>query len=321
MSEGSAWDFDTALHQDTAQGIQHTPEPNLFISDERMHELSQGVDPLGPHPEPQNPFYYEATGSRCIRWLATGYPDDERDLDPIRRALNNPEIVEYAIECYETCPRTAKKHNHWYIILARKLRINQVSALFGMLHPHLRICDNNHKELKKYVTKDGHFKVYGKEPIIRQQKAADTVKEAAEETLAKYKNFEELLLGDFAFASKHERAAKAYYALKLKQATYKKPIIIWICGPTGTGKSALASYICGPNRFRKCGKLDWFDGYNGQECVTFDDFRKANCEWSFLLNILDHYKVDDMPVKGGFVPWRPKMIVFTSPNPPHVEFY
>ena len=40
-----------------------------------------------------------------------------------------------------------------------------------------------------------------------------------------------------------------------------------------------------------------------------------------MLNILDHYKVDDMPVKGGFVPWRPKMIVFTSPNPPHVEFY
>ena len=147
------------------------------------------------------------------------------------------------------------------------------------------------------------------------------MKEAAEDTLNKYKNYDELLQGDFAFASKHERAAKQYYALKLKQATYKKPIIVWICGPTGTGKSALASYLCGPDRFRKCGKLDWFDGYNGQANVTFDDFRKANCEWSFLLNILDHYKVDDMPVKGGFVPWRPKMIVFTSPNPPHVEFY
>lgn len=106
MSEGSAWDFDTALHQDTAQGIQHTPEPNIFISDERMHELSQGVDPLGPHPEPQNPFYYEATGSRCIRWLATGYPQDEHDLDTIHANLVKPEVVEYAIECKETCPRT-----------------------------------------------------------------------------------------------------------------------------------------------------------------------------------------------------------------------
>lgn len=107
----------------------------------------------------------------------------------------------------------------------------------------------------------------------------------------------------------------------LKRQVYAKPLVVWICGPTGTGKSALALYLCGPDRFRKCGELKWFDGYNGQENVTFDDFRKANCEWSFLLNILDHYKVDDMPVKGGFVPWRPKMIVFTSPNPPHVEFY
>ena len=106
----------------------------------------------------------------------------------------------------------------------------------------------------------------------------------------------------------------------LKRQVYAKPLVVWICGPTGTGKSALALYLCGPDRFRKCGELKWFDGYNGQENVTFDDFRKANCEWSFLLNILDHYKVDDMPVKGGFVPWRPKMIVFTSPNPPHVEF-
>lgn len=235
--------------------------------------------------------------------------------------MNNPAVVEYAIECKETCPRTGKHHMHWYLILARKLRINQVSALFNQVHPHLRMCDENHNELKKYVTKDGDFKVYGTEPLTRQQKAADTVKLNAQETLNKYRTYEDLLAGDFEFASKHANAAKAYYALVLKRQVYAKPLVVWICGPTGTGKSALALYLCGPDRFRKCGELKWFDGYNGQENVTFDDFRKANCEWSFLLNILDHYKVDDMPVKGGFVPWRPKMIVFTSPNPPHVEFY
>ena len=81
--------------------------------------------------------------------------------------MNNPAVVEYAIECKETCPRTGKHHMHWYLILARKLRINQVSALFNQVHPHLRMCDENHNELKKYVTKDGDFKVYGTEPLTR----------------------------------------------------------------------------------------------------------------------------------------------------------
>lgn len=54
--------------------------------------------------------------------------------------------------------------------------------------------------------------------------------------------------------------------------------------------------------------------------MTFDDFRKGNCKWDFLLNLLDHYKVDDLPVKGSFVPWRPELVVFTCPNHPTDEF-
>ena len=78
--------------------------------------------------------------------------------------------------------------------------------------------------------------------------------------------------------------------------------------------------MCGTDRFRKVGDLQWFDGYVGQKTVTFDDFRACNCKWDFLLNMLDHYKVDDMPVKGGFVAWRPELIVFTSPKHPRDTF-
>lgn len=113
---------------------------------------------------------------------------------------------------------------------------------------------------------------------------------------------------------------KDYYALQIRKAPYEKPQVVWVYGPTGTGKSALAYYLCGDNRFRKVGTLNWFDGYSGQPNVTFDDFRPENCSWDLLLNMLDHYKVDDMPVKGGFVPWRPKLIVFTSPKHPRDTF-
>jgi len=68
------------------------------------------------------------------------------------------------------------------------------------------------------------------------------------------------------------------------------------------------------------GDATWYDGYTGQNSVTFDDFRQGNMRWDFLLALLDHYKVDDLPVKGALVPWRPKLVVFTCPRHPEEEF-
>ena len=222
--------------------------------------------------------------------------------------------------CFETCPTTHKEHMHYYLILRTKVRINKVSELFDYMHPNIQKCDNNHAALKKYIMKQGQWQQWGDEPLTRQAKAAATVKLTAEETLAKYSSYEELLKGDFDFASKHAKAAKEFYALKVKDMPHAKPLVVWISGDTGTGKSALAYYLCGEERFRKVGKLDWFDGYHGQANVTFDDFRKCNVEWSFLLNLLDWYKLDDLPVKGSFVSWRPKLVVFTCPHSAEDEF-
>lgn len=120
--------------------------------------------------------------------------------------------------------------------------------------------------------------------------------------------------------SHYRQVIKDWYSVKSKDSPYRKPTVIWVYGATGTGKSALAYYICGTQRYRKVGSLEWFDGYVGQKTVTFDDFRAMNCHWDLLLNILDHYKVDDLPVKGSFVAWRPETIVFTSPKHPHETF-
>lgn len=141
-----------------------------------------------------------------------------------------------------------------------------------------------------------------------------------EEALEECTSYDDMVMKYPALANRYRAVVQRHYAILLMKAKYEKPQVVWIYGPTGTGKSALAFYLCGEERFRKVGELLWFDGYSGQPNVTFDDFRPENCKWDFLLNLLDHYKVDDLPVKGGMAPWRPKLIVFTSPKHPMETF-
>lgn len=55
----------------------------------------------------------------------------------------------------------------------------------------------------------------------------------------------------------------------------------------------------------------WFDGYDGQDAVLFDDFSGSCFPISYFLKILDRYPMT-VPVKGGFVNWKPRRIYVTS---------
>lgn len=60
----------------------------------------------------------------------------------------------------------------------------------------------------------------------------------------------------------------------------------------------------------------WFDGYDGQPIVLFDDFGGHEFKISYLLKLLDRYPIR-VPVKGGFVHWAPQEIYITSNIDPH----
>ena len=57
--------------------------------------------------------------------------------------------------------------------------------------------------------------------------------------------------------------------------------------------------------------FQWYDGYNGQETVIFDDFREHQCKIEYLLTLTDRYK-QKVAIKGGFTDWCPKVIFITS---------
>ncbi len=84
-------------------------------------------------------------------------------------------------------------------------------------------------------------------------------------------------------------------------------------GPPDCGKSRKVhdnndDLFCNP-----IGQGGWYDGYEGHEQAIFEDFAGKASHTSLVdfLRVLDRYPVQ-VPVKGGFVQWRPTHIFVTT---------
>ena len=90
--------------------------------------------------------------------------------------------------------------------------------------------------------------------------------------------------------------------------------VFWFYGPTGTGKSR-AAFEAYPGAYMKMGGNKWWDGYQQEECVIIDDYRRDLCTFSFLLQLFDRYPLR-VEYKGGSMQFNSKVIIVTSPKNP-----
>jgi len=89
----------------------------------------------------------------------------------------------------------------------------------------------------------------------------------------------------------------------------------------------------GSGKSRRCREIDpdlysvhpsaegatvWFDGYNYEQTILFDDFY-GNIRYEYLLQLLDGYPLR-VQIKGGFVQRAWTKVLFTSNRPPR-EWY
>ncbi len=55
----------------------------------------------------------------------------------------------------------------------------------------------------------------------------------------------------------------------------------------------------------------WFDGYGGEKAALLDDFR-GSISFEDLLKLTDPWYNHRVPVKGGYVIWKPDIVIITS---------
>jgi len=100
------------------------------------------------------------------------------------------------------------------------------------------------------------------------------------------------------------------------QPTRKPPRVEVLVGSTGVGKSRFVherGRIFEQEVFVYPGK-GWFDGYDGQRIVLFEEYR-GDMPIELLLQVLDRYPLR-VPVKGGFRGWNPRNIYITTNTDP-----
>jgi len=126
----------------------------------------------------------------------------------------------------------------------------------------------------------------------------------------------------FATMVRCHKGINMYSLLKRGGAECPEKTIIWIWGPTGCGKSELAAELASAYKgtFWKQTGTKWFCGLDSDEACIFDDYRVSKAlPFSFLLRLTDRYPMQ-VETKGGTVPWNPKIIIFTAPEPPRELF-
>lgn len=244
--------------------------------------------------------------------------------------LNNysiDEIVEFKAFCDEHCSywifqkergESGTPHLQAYICLLRKGRLSFMRRRLSERW-HWETRKGSHTQARDYCEKEDSREP-GTEPewggVEPKQGNRSDIAEFVQAVTAGQSDLQLLETYPVQFLL-HYSKLQRIRDVKRKKEPYEKPEVNVYYGPTGTGKSRAVHDALGESGWWKAipGQGLWFDGYDGQPVVWFDDYR-GEIGYSLLLNILDGYGTR-VQVKGSSVWFKPQKIYFTSNIEPY----
>jgi hypothetical protein len=205
-------------------------------------------------------------------------------------------------------------HFQGYISFTKRKTFNTVKRILPD-GAHIESAKGSPIQNKDYCTKDGDYEEFGQLPA-GQGARTDLVDVA--KACQNGKSFKEI-------AEKFPSAAIRYGngIIRLQQhcaIPRTEPPELWcLWGKTGVGKTRRIWEFAEYDKIWVHPEGRWFDGYDGHPAVLFDDFDGSWFKITYLLKLIDRYPFN-VPVKGAFVNWNPKVIYFTANHHPK-EWY
>lgn len=202
-------------------------------------------------------------------------------------------------------------HIQGFIQLGTRCRLSTVKTLPGLQRAHLEARRGTVQQAIEYCQKEGEYEEFGSPN--GQGKRSDLA--AVKESIDSGASTEELWEGHFSSMVRYEKAFKRYKSISARRDPNSAPEVYVLWGSTGTGKSRF-SRLVDPGLFSVPDvTLKWWDGYEDQKTILFDDFDGKECTVANFLRFTDRYDVQ-VPIKGGFTPLLATRIWITSNTSP-----
>lgn len=224
--------------------------------------------------------------------------------------------VSYFIIGRESGDINGTPHIQGYVELVKRKRMKWLKDNIDH-RGHYEVARAKCERNIEYCKKGGEYEEHGTPSSLTSEQGKRTDLEKLHEDLKDGMTMAEVADEHFGAYLKYGPAIKRWKGDTAKVRTTPTEVYIhW--GDTGTGKTY--SVYEKEDALQDLGKLwkafdnnmQWFDGYEGQEAVLFDDIHSIPDKGiGFLLQLLDWTPMS-VPVKGGSVNWAPKRVYFTS---------
>ena len=214
----------------------------------------------------------------------------------------------------EECPKTKRLHLQGYVEFPKMTTLKQAKAILGDTTTHLERRRGSQEDALTYCTKL-ESRVPFLQPFIIGEKTKQGKRndlKRAYEMLKEKKKLSEVI-EEIPHMIRYTKQLKDVQTMLVEPRDRNEPMYVEvIIGTPGSGKTR-SVYDKEPEVYTvpiQQSNSVWFDGYQGQEAVLFDDFY-GGIKYSNMLQLLDRYPIQ-VPIKGGYVNWRPKRIYITS---------
>lgn len=223
-----------------------------------------------------------------------------------------PEEVQFIVFQLEIAPTTGHLHVQGYVQLTKQLGYARTQEILRSTC-HLEAANGSLEKNITYCTKEA-TRLDGTSPVQRgnpkEQGRRTDLESLAQRVVKEGKVSEELVRENPGHYVRYFRGFQALSNKINKPKDRRKPKVYFLWGSPGCGKSRLAHHLH-PEAYSAVDmKENWFDGYDQEHDIIFDDF-EGNIPLRNMLKLLDYYRLQ-LPVKGGFAPIAANVFVFTS---------
>jgi len=205
-------------------------------------------------------------------------------------------------------------HLQGYICFSKRKSFGIVKKLIGK-RCHLEAAKGSPAQNEEYCSKGSNIETYGKRPA--GQGARNDLVQVAE-ACKRGDSYQEIADAFPAAALRYSTGILRLRSLCRPERNH--PPELWcLWGRTGTGKTRRIWEFADVDKLWVHPGDRWFDGYDGQPAVLFDDYDGSWFKITYLLKLIDRY-IFQVPIKGSYTWWAPRVIYFTSNHHPK-EWY